>query len=140
MSIHTRKLPDELRTTLGTIVEPDARTDRAPLIDDAASARVEPDTSKDGARAVDVAPREPTARRQDAAVESPDRPWYRSERWLAVQLLALVPILAAMFAPSQFRIPLSIVGGTLVAIGTVMMLMHKPTGSLRDAGTDSWSA
>ena len=141
MSIHARKLPNELRTALGTVVEPDARNDRAPSTDDAASTRVEPtDISADRQRAGDVARTEPHARKKGTAVESPDLPWYRTERWLAVQLLALVPILAAMFAPSQFRVPLSIAGGTLVAIGTVMMLMHKPTSSLRDTGIDSSSA
>lgn len=141
MSIHARKLPNELRTALGTIVEPDVQNDRAASTEDAASARAEPaGMSADRQRAGDVARSHPNARKKGTAVECPDLPWYRTERWLAVQLLALVPILAAMFAPIQFRVPLSIAGGTLVAIGTVMMLMHKPTSSLRDTGVDSSSA
>jgi hypothetical protein len=141
MSIHARKPATDRGTTFGSVILPDARHDRAPSTDGPASTRVEPiATSGDRQRAGDDSHTESSARRQHATVESPDRPWYHTERWLAVQLLALVPILSAMFAPSQFRIPLSIVGGTLVAIGTVMMLMHKPTGSLRDTGADSSSA
>jgi len=45
-----------------------------------------------------------------------------------------------MFAPREFRLALSIVGGTLITIGTVMMLTHKPTGTLRESRTDSSSA
>ena len=141
MSIHARKPATGHGASFGTVIHPDARHDRAPSIDGPASTRIEPiDLPGDRQHASDVARAEPTARRQHVPVEPPDLPWYRTERWLAVQLLALVPILSAMFAPSQFRIPLSIVGGTLVAIGTVMMLMHKPTGSLRDTRADSSSA
>ena len=68
-----------------------------------------------------------------------ERPWYRKERWLVVQLAALIPILTAMLAPQEYRVPLCILGGALVAIGTVMMLRHDPTGERSDQGAGAES-
>jgi len=66
-----------------------------------------------------------------------DLPWYRRERWLAVQLAALVPILGAMLVPATYRLSLCILGGALVAIGTLMLLRHKPAPHPSRHGAES---
>ena len=71
------------------------------------------------------------------AHEAAGLPWYRKDRWLVVQLAALVPILGAMLAPVAYRLPLCIVGGALVAVGTVMMLRHDPKGARSTQGAGS---
>ena len=64
---------------------------------------------------------------RDTIVDAAELPWYRRERWLAVQVAALVPILGAMLAPATYRVPLCVLGGALVAISLMMLLRHKPT-------------
>jgi hypothetical protein len=46
---------------------------------------------------------------------------------LAVQLLALVPILGSLLLPREDRVPLTLVGGAPVVIGALMLLRRKPT-------------
>ena len=76
----------------------------------------------------------------DDAREAAEMPWYRRERWLVVQSAALIPILGAMLAPATYRLPLCVVGGALVAIGTVMMLRHDPSGARSNRRADAGSS
>ena len=146
MSIHTRKLPGDGNVRPGTVffsnpptVLPSAPAPQpAPESSDQAAAappRETPrETPRDTARARRV---ELAAAASDAAA---DLPWYRKERWLVVQLAALVPILGAMLVPVAYRVPLCILGGVLVAIGTVMMLRHEPAGPEPRGGTGAGSS
>jgi len=68
-----------------------------------------------------------------------DLPWYRKEGWLAIQAVALVPILGAMFVPANYRLPLCILGGALIAIGTVMMFrQHASVTATRQRTTSEF--
>ena len=115
MSMHARQLPNDAHERIGTIFAPDARS----------IPPTPPERSPE--RSTDRTP-ERTPERTPAP-RAPDLPWYRKERWLAVQLLALIPILGAMFAPAAYRAPMCIVGGALIAIGTVMMLRHHQSSA-----------
>jgi hypothetical protein len=127
MSVHTRKLPGDGNVRPGTVFFTEVPT-VLPSGPQASPEAREPEVE------VAAPPLEtPRTRRGDVATartnEAADLPWYRRERWLAVQLVALIPILGAMLVPVQYRVPLCILGGVLVAIGTVMMLRHDPTGA-----------
>ena len=122
MPVHTRQLPTNSRTVLDELVDSNARHDR--------STRDEAQPSSHD-RQMDVPPEAQPAPRpifndESQAEGSSDLPWYRREAWLAVQIAAMVPILGAMLVPATYRLPLCILGGVLVAIGTVMLLRHKP--------------
>ena len=109
MSIQTQKPLNDAHERIGTVLAPDTR----PI------------------------PRTPAE--APPAPHVPDVPgtsWYRRERWLAVQLVALIPILGAMFAPAAYRAPMCIVGGALIAMGTVMMLRHHQSSGGTRKGPD----
>ena len=125
MSIHTRKLPTNSTKLLDRLVDPNSLQDEAPA-PAVAPAPVDRETL--------VAPDDPAPRRFAADDVAPfdgaaDLPWYRRETWLVVQIAAILPILGAMLVPASYRLPVCILGGTLVAVGTVMMLRHKPTSA-----------
>jgi len=82
-----------------------------------------------------VAPIPRTAVTAEAVAGGSDLPWYRREKWLAVQIAAIVPILGAMLVPATDRLPLCIFGGVLVAVGTVMLLRHKPMPAASRSGS-----
>jgi hypothetical protein len=67
----------------------------------------------------------PPAAAVRALPSSSSRRWYRSESWLAVELAAVVPVVAALVAPEAFRIPLVALGGLLVALGLAMLVVHE---------------
>lgn len=142
MSIHTRKLPGDGNVRPGTVffsnpptVLPSAPAPQpAPESSDQAAAAPPRETPRETARSRRV---ELAAAASDAAA---DLPWYRKERWLVVQLAALVPILGAMLVPPAYRVPLCILGGVLVAIGTVMMLRHEPAGPESRGGAGAGSS
>jgi hypothetical protein len=58
-------------------------------------------------------------------------PWYRREPWLAVELLAFVPLLAALAVPRRFQLALIAVGGLLVALGLVLLWRQGPFAARR---------
>jgi hypothetical protein len=125
MSVHTRKLPGDGNVRPGTVFYPEAKTVLP------SSPETQPEKRHPEAP---VAPHD-APQAHDSVVPTPAAdgaaalPWYRKERWLVVQLAALIPILGAMLAPEAYRVLLCIVGGVLVAIGTVMMLRHDPAGA-----------
>ena len=129
MSIHARQLPTNARKVLDELVDPNT-----------GDARSSPERKNPASHELDTAvpPREaavpPESRSgTDSSTHADaqfsggtDLPWYRRETWLAVQIAAIVPILGAMVVPETYRLPLCVVGGALVAVGTVMLLRHKP--------------
>ena len=130
MSIHTRKLPTNATKFLDRLVDPNSLQDEtpSPAVAPAPVDRetvVEPD---------DPAPRRFAAEEVVPSDASAELPWYRRETWLVVQIVAILPILGAMLVPASYRLLLCILGGTLVAIGTVMMLRHKPAPASSKAG------
>jgi hypothetical protein len=131
MSAHARQLPNNSTTALDAIVDPNARHD--------ASSSPEASPSPRDHEAVTASGDAPRARSTGDATPATggadELPWYRRESWLAVQIAALVPILGAMFVPTTYRLPLCVLGGTLVAIGTVMLLRHKPTPAASRSGS-----
>jgi hypothetical protein len=52
-------------------------------------------------------------------------PWHREERWLAVSLAALVPIILALAMPPAIKLVLLGVGGVMIASGLAMLVMHE---------------
>ena len=136
MSIHTRKLPTSSTKLLDQLVDPNSLQDEAPSPALAPSPAVAPAPVD---RVTVVAADDPPPRRSAAEQIAPsddatELPWYRRETWLVVQLAAIMPILGAMLVPASYRLLLCILGGTLVAIGTVMMLRHKPTPASSKSG------
>jgi hypothetical protein len=122
MSIHTRQLPTNSTTLLDTLVDPNARREESSS--PAASA---PPADRETLIAPDDPPRRRSAAEASETRDAADLPWYRRETWLAVQITAIIPILGAMLVPASYRLPLCVLGGLLVAIGTLMLLRHKPT-------------
>ncbi|MFL5620512.1 MAG: hypothetical protein ACJ79A_19210 [Gemmatimonadaceae bacterium] len=130
MSVHARQLPDNSRRALDTLVDPNARHERSSSPEASPAPRDQETFTASG-----DAPRRRSAVDADPATDvAGDLPWYRRERWLAVQIAALVPILGAMLVPATYRLPLCVLGGALVAIGTVMLLRHKPTQATAGSG------
>ena len=125
MSIHTRKLPTNSTTLLDRLVDPNSQLVEAPS-PATAPAPVHRETV--------VAPDDPSPPHSFAEPKAPsdgaaNLPWYRRETWLAVQIVAIIPIVGAILVPAAYRLPLCVLGGALVAIGTVMMLRHKPASA-----------
>jgi len=129
MSIHTRKLPTGPTKLLDRLVDPNSLHDDAPS---PAAAPAPADREKDIV-SDDPPPRPSAAEPIAPSGGTGDLPWYRRETWLAVQIAAIIPILSAMLVPAPYRLLLCILGGTLIAIGTVMLLRHKPTSASHSA-------
>jgi hypothetical protein len=126
MPIHARKLPADAHERIGTTLAPDKRSIPPSLPESAPAPRIHDSPPQAGDA--------PYARQRSEATPPHDDgaglPWYRKESWLAVQLAALIPILGAMFVPAPYRLAMCVVGGALIAIGTVMMLRdHARTPS-----------
>jgi hypothetical protein len=130
MPIHTRQLPTNSRTALDALVDPNSRHER-PSSDDVMPLPTDRETA--------VPPEGAPSPRSDFDAETQrggsDLPWYRREKWLAVQITAIVPILGALLVPAAYRLPLCILGGALVAVGTVMLLRHKPMPATSSSGS-----
>ena len=47
------------------------------------------------------------------------------ERWFSVLLAGLVPLVAALFVPQEWRTPLHVAGGALCITGLVMLARHR---------------
>ena len=134
MSIHMRKLPTSSTKLLDRLVDPNSLQDEAP------SPAVAPaPVDRVTVVAADDAPPRRSAAEQIAPSDgATELPWYRRETWLVVQLAAIIPILGAMLVPAPYRLLLCILGGSLVAIGTVMLLRHKPaSASSRSGGLEA---
>lgn len=127
MPLHTRPLPSNAKSTLDALLDPAARADLGTRTDmpEATDERVDAVPPRGGTPHAKVA--EPTV--LHVAPTPSDKPWYRTERWLVVQLLALVPILAAMLFPMTYRVPLFVAGGSLLVTGTLMLMRHAPTSA-----------
>ena len=129
MPIHTRQLPTNSRTALDALVDPNSRHDRSSSDD------VMPlPTDQETAVPPEVAPSPGSDFDAKTHGGGSDLPWYRREKWLAVQIAAIIPILGSMLVPETYRLPLCVIGGALVAVGTVMLLRHKPTPASSGSG------
>ena len=115
MSYHARPLPAPgRRPAVATTGPATPSASEAPPGPDPAS--VAPP-----ARPIEPAPRSPEAA---AATDEPTNagPWYRTESWLVVSLLGFLPLLLALAAPQNLRVPLVSVAGLLIACGLVMLV------------------
>ena len=137
MPIHARQLPKNSNSVLHAVVEPDARVDGTSLGGAPSSVgdRREIDSSDD-LRLLDSSER---GVERDAAVVT-NGPWYRREPWLVVQLLAFVPIIAAMFLPKAYHLPLFGVGGSLIIVGIVLLIRRELTASHPSSAGDPRAA
>ena len=61
-------------------------------------------------------------------------PWYRRERWAAVCIASVVPVVGAIFAPQAWKIPLAIVGGLLMSASMLLLLRQHREPAIRDDG------
>jgi hypothetical protein len=133
MPLHARQLPND---------QPLRRAIREPDADgrDASAGGIPPDAAEGHVETVASAPlgsrvsSELVPERDVAA--GANAPWYRREAWLAVQLLAVVPMAAGMFVPRADRIPYFALGGMLVAVGLALLVRQEVRGaraSSRDA-------
>ena len=69
-----------------------------------------------------------------AESEASSRPWYRSEPWLAVIILAFVPLAATFIAPDAAQYPLIWASVIALVAGTVMLIrqgVHRPIAAAR---------
>lgn len=132
MPIHARKLPSDAHDRLAAMQSPVPHSIPPVQPDEAEPPRAR---LAGGMPEDDRRPRTDVPHVTDIAGDGTDAPWYRKERWLAVQLSALVPILGAMLVPAAYRVALCMVGAALIATGTIMMLRHRPTESARVAGS-----
>jgi hypothetical protein len=105
MAIHNVRLPDAAGTP--RIVIPETPTSGVPPLPP------------------DAPTSERTTSERDSGVPAPDgRPWYRSEAWLAVELAALLPVLAALVTPQPARVPLVVLSAALIALGLAMLVVR----------------
>ena len=131
MPVHTRQLPTNSQTVLDGLVDPNVRHERPSPTGPKPSPN---DEDRVGSPEEAPAP----VSHFDSGPETgqgSELPWYRREKWLAVQVAAMVPILAAMVVPASYRLPLCVLGGALVAVGTVMLLRHKPMPASSGSGS-----
>ena len=124
MPINARQLQKDSSSVLHAIVQPQTRIDGTPPggIPSSAVDRREVGSSDD------LRPwkySKKTSEREDAALA--DRPWYRKELWLLMQLLAFAPILAAMVLPKAYQLPLFGVGGLFIVAGMVLLVRRELT-------------
>ena len=70
------------------------------------------------------APAAPVAPAPSPASEADPRVWYRAEPWLAVELAAAVPVLAALVSPQEYRVWLVALAALLVAAGLAMLAVR----------------
>ena len=122
MSVHTRQLPTNSMTALDALVDPNERHERTSSPDAAV-----PTTERETPAAPNDVTRPRPQRESAAPTEGIGLRWYRRESWLAVQISSFVPILGAVVLPETYRLPLCVLGGTLVVIGSVMLVRRKPT-------------
>lgn len=54
-----------------------------------------------------------------------DAPGRAVESWFAILLLALVPLVGALFVPAPWQFMLHVLGGGLCAAGLVMLVRHE---------------
>lgn len=121
MAIHQVRLPDKAGTPrLVTTETPHPSTPRATSGD-----APPPSPPPAPPRREASLPSAPVAA---PAVEPDPRAWYRSEAWLAVEMSAVVPVVAALVAPEAFRVPLVALAAALILLGLAMLVV-------RDRGT-----
>ena len=136
MPIHARHLPNNSNSVLHAAVQPEARVDgTAP--DGVPSAVGERRTIDP---ADELRPWDGPGRRAERDADVTTGPLYRREPWLVAQLLAFLPIIAAMFLPKAYQIPLFGLGGTLIAVGMVLLIRKELTGARSRSPSDSSSA
>jgi hypothetical protein len=123
MPMHTRNLPTNSKTVLDELVDPDGRQASSSSPDARTSSNEPTVATPRSATPPERSEFEPADAHHRVAS---DLPWYRRETWLAFQVAAIVPILAAMLVPAPLKLPLCVLGGALVAVGTVMLLRHEP--------------
>jgi len=133
MPIHARHLPNNSKSVLHAAVQPEARVDG--IASDGNPSAV--GDRRTIGPADDLRPWDGPGR---SAVDATTGPLYRREPWLVVQLLAFLPILAAMFLPKAYQIPLFGLGGTLIAVGMVLLIRKELTGARSRSPSDSNSA
>ena len=131
MPVHARNLPTNSQKVLDELVDPNGDHDRS-------TPHEAPPSAND--RKMPIPPEAvplPHVKITDetATGGASDLPWYRREKWLVVQIAAIVPILSAMLTPETYRLPLCVLGGALVAVGTVMLLRHKPMPASTGSGS-----
>ena len=124
MSYHARPLQVTAGTPGSPRIAPPDPTEAAlpPALDSdaAAPAAAEPRPLATPSDNHAARSRDSAARRQQV----PAATWYRRERWLVVTLVAFLPVLAALFAPMELRLPLVGASVLLVLIGVGMLLRH----------------
>jgi hypothetical protein len=49
----------------------------------------------------------------------------RMERWLRVMLFAFVPLVAAFFVGTAYRLPFFIAGGVLAGVGFLLLIVQE---------------
>jgi hypothetical protein len=54
-----------------------------------------------------------------------DAPGGAIEPWFTVLLLALVPLVGAMFVPAPWQVMLHVLGGMLCSLGLIMLVRHE---------------
>lgn len=129
MPVQSRQLPTNSRTVLDGLVDPNTRHDRSSA--DGAQPSL---SGREPAGSPDSPPSLAGSDTETETGGGSNLPWYRREKWLAVQIAAIIPILGAMLVPETYRLPLCVIGGALVAVGTVMLLRHKPTPASSGSG------
>ena len=126
MPINARQLRKDSNSVLHAIVQPQTRIDGTPSggIPSSAVGRRETGSSDD------LRPWQYSKKTSERdAVALTDRPWYRREPWLLMQLLAFAPIVAAMVLPKTYQLPLFGLGGMLVVVGMVLLVRRELTTS-----------
>lgn len=123
MSIHTRP-PAQKRTpemTSNTIVTSQPRPEPQPV--------TEPTGGRPSEIDPHVEPIRPAEARVERAAEGTSPRWYRREPWLAVMLVAFVPLIAAVVAPDAAQYPL--IGLTVLALiaGAAMLIRQGVFGA-----------
>ena len=117
MSIHSRpilapKTPTEVASSTITarLVQPEPQP--APL----------PNGTRPSDSDPHAEPNRAPESRAEPGVSDISRPWYRSEPWMAVALVAFAPLVAAVIAPDTAQYYLIGLSGVLLVVSIVMLL------------------
>ena len=135
MSIHTRPIPapktlDDVASSPGktpSVVLPEPHRPPQPSGNRPSEGKpnVEPDRQRE-------------VRAEPARADRTPGPWYRREPWLAVMLVAFLPLVATVLAPEAAKYPLLGLTGLTLIVGSAMLIRQEVRRPHPDSGS-SWT-
>jgi hypothetical protein len=128
MAQHSRPLPSPATAGLPPLVIPPSSPEtagRAPAHRTPPREAPDAPASAEATRTAAAADAGPELASPHTAPGAPDRPWYRSEAWLAILLTALVPAGIATGVPGWPKLALLAIAGAMLLLGLVLLVRRE---------------